>query len=147
MLLMPHPYVDSVTLTNNKITFRVEVSDFGPSGGYVEVSGQASQVGGALAIIFQTVAVPGAPNGDGDDEKAYFVNVTATTVGPNPFRKDQNVSVFVRVARAWLTVLGKDPAPGLAPDTQPISPGMAWDLVRANARYDGTTQPSVGGQP
>ena len=143
---MPHPYVDSVTLTNNKITFRVEVSDFGPSGGYVEVSGQASQVGGALAIIFQTVEVPDAPNGDGDDDKAYFVNVTADTVGPNPFRKDQNVSVFVRVARAWLTVLGKAPAPEPVPP-QPIPPGMAWDLVRANARYDGTTQPSAGGQP
>ena len=138
MLLMPHPYVDSVTLTNNQVTLRVEVSDFGPSGGYVEVSGQASQVGGALAIIFQTVAVPSAANGEGEDGGRWFVDITANTDGQNPFRKDQNVSVFVRVARPGLRYLARIPLRPWRPATMKLSPGIAWDLVRADARYDGS---------
>lgn len=143
---MPHPYVNSVTLANNQITLRVEVSDFGPSGGYVEVSGQATQVGGALAMISQTVPVPTKPNGEGDDAGLYFVDVTVDAIPPNEFRKDQNVSVFVRVARGWLTVLGKQPAPEPSVDSSGvISPGTTWDLVRADARVDGSNWPAAHG--
>lgn len=144
---MPHPYVDSVKLSNNQVTLSVEVTDFGPSGGYVEVSGQASQVGGALAIISQTVEVPAKPNGEGDDENSYFVDVTAAVISSKQFRIDQNVSVFVRVSRTWLTVLGKDPAriPDQA-ETGNVQPGATWDLVRADARYEGTTEPAAGSQ-
>jgi hypothetical protein len=145
MLLMPHGYVDSVTLTEDQITFRVQVTDFGPSGGDVEVSGEASQVGGALAIIFEKVAVPKAPNGDGDETEDYFVEVTAAPVaGSVPFRTDQDVSVFVRVARAWLTVLGNNPAA----TGQVAGPGtgMTWDVVRTVAQYAGSEQPATAGQ-
>ncbi len=143
---MPHPYVDRATVAGSKITLRVEVTDFGPSGGYVSVSGQATQVGGALAVINATVAVPAAPNGDGADAGSYFVDVTADTIGPYKFRKDQNISVYVTVGRNWLTVLGKDPAP--VPDQEvtaetAIPPGTTWDLVRADARFDGSEPPAA----
>ena len=51
MSLMPHPWVYSVTKTDGKITFQVEVTDFKPTAGDIEISGQATQVNGALARI------------------------------------------------------------------------------------------------
>jgi hypothetical protein len=164
MLLMPHSYVDSVTLTNNQLTLQVEVSDFRASGGYVEVSGQASQVGGALAVIYQTVNVPQAPapapapaangngNGTGNEAQEYFVEVTAAPVaGSVAFQAGQDISVFVRVARVWLTVLGNDPAAAPVDNVAAPSPGVTWDLLRAVTEYgqpldDDSKQPATAGQ-
>jgi hypothetical protein len=145
MLLMPHGYVDRVTLTSNQLTLHVQVTDFAASGGYVEVSGQASQVGGALAVIYQTVEVPqaaaanGNGSGSGNASQDYFVDVTAAPVdGSVAFRADQDISVFVRVARVWLTVLGTAAA---VPST-----GVTWDVVRTVAQYGGSWQPATAGQ-
>jgi hypothetical protein len=157
MLLMPHSYVDSVTLINNQLTLQVEVSDFRASGGYVEVSGQASQVGGALAVIYQTVNVPQAPapapaangngNGTGNEAQEYFVEVTAAPVaGSAEFQAGQDISVFVRVARVWLTVLGNDPAPAPVGNVEASSPVATWDLLRAVTEYGDSKQPATAGQ-
>jgi hypothetical protein len=147
---MPHPYVDKATVANNKITLRVEVSDFGATGGLVEVTGQATQTGGALAIISATPQVPATPNGDPDDPKdkdRYFVDVTADAIPPHQFRKDQDVTVFVRVSRVWVTVLGEQSTSAPIPSNtiSIANDGTTWDQVREDARITNDSWPSSAG--
>ena len=99
---MSHPYVTNVTITGDQLTFQVQVDDFKPNS-VIEISGQATQSGGAFAPISEIKTVPAQPNGDKGE---YYVDVTATRMGEYPFRDDQDVTVFVRVARVWVTVLG-----------------------------------------
>jgi hypothetical protein len=101
-----HPWVYSVTKTDGKITFQVEVTDFKPTAGDIEISGQATQVNGAFARISCITNMTAAFKGTGDDADRDFVNVEATPIGEQSFTEDEDVTVFVQVSKAWVTVLG-----------------------------------------
>ncbi len=100
-----HPYVDSVSMAfGDEITLSVEVTDFETTKGELEITGQATQIGGAFATISKVV--------DFDKEAiqtddGWFVDVTAKTIPPTQFDPAREITVFVRVARVWVTVLGQ----------------------------------------
>jgi hypothetical protein len=146
--ILSHPWVYSVTKTDGKITFRVEVTDFKPTAGVVEISGQATQEGGAFAPIYATATVPDAPNGDPEDKDEAgrsFVNVDVAENPDYPFRNGQAVTVFVRVSKAWVTVIGQSTVGGPSPvePGQPAPDGTTWEDHLADAHIGGP-KPSAG---
>jgi hypothetical protein len=137
--ILSHPWVYSAKITNGKITFRVEVTDLKSTKRLVEISGQATQVGGAFAPIYAITEVPGAPNGEKDEEgeeDRYYVDVEAEPTPKHPFRKDQDITVFVRVSQAWVTVLGEgtDKPTELVGEDKTAPEGLTWGKFRADAR-------------
>ena len=144
--ILSHPWVYSVTKTDGKITFRVEVTDFKPTAGVVEISGQATQEGGAFAPIYATATVPGAPNGDPDEEEEAgrsFVNVDVTENPAYPFRSGEAVTVFVRVSKAWVTVIGQSTLSSSVESGQVAPEGTTWEHHLADAHIGGP-KPSAG---
>ena len=126
-----HPYVDSVSMNGDQINLSVEVTDFETNKGGIEISGQATQVGGALAIFSQVVdfAKDAAKEDDG-----YFVTVTANVVPPIRFKKDQDITVFVRVAKVWVTVLGEHNTAVTAVGGTDANPDTTWDRVKGSSQ-------------
>jgi hypothetical protein len=134
-----HPRVISATFTGDRISFRVDVSDFKPGDG-IEISGQATQSSGAFANIYTITRVPATPNGYNGE---HYVDVTAVPIPASPFRKDQDVTIFMRVSKAWVTVLGEhngSQADGSLGQT--ADAGTAWDQVSQTADV-GTTWDQV----
>ena len=149
---MPEPYVTSVTVKNGKIELSVMVDDFkrNVSGGqsapvaggqsapvaggqsapvaggqsgeeiYVEISGQASQTGGAFANFYDIRQVPAKP----EDDDHYYIYVQGKPL-PHEFLDNEQVTVWLRVSRAWLSVLGQPD--GFVPLGQTAGEGMTWD--------------------
>ena len=120
---MPDSYVTSARVTNGKIQLSVRVDEFEASE-YVELSGQATQTGGAFANIYDIQQVPATPNVPADpnvpnDTDHYYIYVTGAPI-PHQFRNDQAVTVVMRVARVWLTVLGAPRGP------QPETGDLTW---------------------
>jgi len=138
------PYVISAKITDtHQITFRVDVGNFAQTdpqyrGGGVEISGQATQDGGAFANIHAIKRVPTEPNGG---PGVYYIDVTVDTIPPNQFRKDQDVAIFVRVSKAWVTVLGQLNPPPAASSDQTADVGTTWDQVKEVSQLDGTLWP------
>jgi len=132
----PHPYVISAKFTGGKLELGVLVDDF-KSGGYVEVSGQATQTNGAFANFYNIEEVPDKPNVPADpsipdDPDHYCVYVSATPLPPTKFSKDLDVAAVFRVARLWLTVLGEHgEVLGDQPPPQEAGDGTMWDIVKA----------------
>jgi hypothetical protein len=141
-----HPYVDSVTVKDNQVTLRIEVTEFGQAKGYVYVSGQATQVGGALAVFSESVAVPDNPETEGPDNGRYFVEVTAPAIAPYPFRSNLDTTAFISVGRAWSTVLAVQTGSQISPHEIGQNDNATWDDVRGNARLDDHTWPSPSTQ-
>jgi hypothetical protein len=145
-----HPYVDSVSMAGKQIKLSVEVTDFMNGGGSIEISGQATQSGGGCANIYQIVDVTKATQGDTPGE--WFVTVTADTIPPYPFRKGQDVTVFIRTARVWSSVLGEHTAAPTLYGSLPIAgKGTTWDVRGAVTQVSGqkwsTTQPPTPQPP
>ena len=137
---MPNAYVTSVKFEDDQLTFRVDLGDYGSIGGSIEISGQATQSGGAFAIISAIKKVPTAPNGDKGE---YYVDVKATPISPNKFNKNQDVTVFARVSRVWVTVLKEHNAPqGEESPGQPADPGTTWDQLVTVSQLNGEPPPS-----
>jgi hypothetical protein len=129
---MPHPWVYSATMSNDTVTFRVEVTDLRATTGAIEISGIATQVNGAFAPIYRIINMPGAPNGDpNDDDQAdrYFLDVEATPTAGQPFKADKDVTVFVRVSKVWVTVLGSGPE-----KSNVVGAGPTWGKRRADSQ-------------
>lgn len=126
---MPDSYVTSATITNGKLELSVRVDDF-TAGEYVEVSGQATQTGGAFANIYDIQQVPAEPNVPADpnitgDKPHFHIYVTGAPV-PHQFMTEQDVTTVIRVAKVWLTVLG--PPAGVQPAK--AGEGTTWDIQR-----------------
>ncbi|MGZ3318106.1 MAG: hypothetical protein ACXU95_12470 [Isosphaeraceae bacterium] len=136
---MPHPYVDKATMTNGKITFRVEVTDLQTTQGAIEITGEATQANGAFAPISCVTNIPSAPNGEGEDAGRYFVDVNADpNPNPdNPFKNDQDITIFVRVSKVWVTVLG--------PGTDEVAPRTNESPTWGKRRADAQIIPQEGG--
>jgi hypothetical protein len=148
MSIMPHPWVYSAKVTGDKITFSVEVTDLQTTQGAIEVTGQAMQVGGAFAPIYAITDVPKAPNGDPDDRNEagrYFVDVEATPNSGLSFVEEQDVTVFVRVSKVWVTVLGPgtDDGPD-GPNPRTKKPGLLWGVHKGDAGISKPSESSAG---
>jgi hypothetical protein len=132
----PLPYVDSATIKDKMIELSINVDDF-DAGIYVEISGNATQTGGAFANFYDIRQVPTAPNDPDDPSSPHrYVFVSAHPLPPNNFREDQDVAVIIRLGRVWLTVLGKGQAtqPEVA---QPAGENTKWDQVRKVSQITG----------
>jgi len=130
---MPHPYVTSAKFAGGQMTFSVLVSEFqdDKEPEYVEISGYATQTGGAFANIYNIAKVLPKVNGKSDPELS--VDVTVTPGPDKPFRIDQDVTVGMRVAKVWVTVLGINqdttgvPVGATIDPSQPPNDGTTWD--------------------
>jgi hypothetical protein len=134
---MPHPWVYSVTITGNKLSCHVEVSDLQTTVGAIEISGITTQVNGAFAPIYRIIDIPSEPNGDPKDPDQagrYFVDVEADPTADHPFTDHEDITVFVRVSKVWVTVLGpgSDDESGQT-DSNVIVPGPTWGKRRADS--------------
>jgi hypothetical protein len=109
-------------MNGNQIDLKVEVTDFQATQGCIEISGQATQVGGAFAPIYQVVDFASEAKQEPD---GWFVTVTAGAIPPVRFKKDQDITVFVRVARVWVTVLGQPGNTGYQAGTD-ADPETTW---------------------
>jgi hypothetical protein len=136
--LFSHPWVYSATKTDDKITLRVEVTDLHTTQGAIEITGEATQVNGAFAPIACITNIASAVEGDPNDpEEAnrYFVEVDAVPTSDHEFNDREDVTVFVRVSKVWVTVIGPgtdepQPPPGTGPRVK-VSP--TWGIHKADA--------------
>jgi hypothetical protein len=138
---MPDSFVTSAALTTDdqtgtQVTLTVQVDDFAV-GETVEISGQATQAGGAFANYYELKKVPAAVNGaDGKPHKT--VTVTTHPIPPNNFLQGQEVTVVLRVSMVWATVLA--PPAGLTSDASALAGNnTTWAPPKVVASIDGTT--------
>jgi hypothetical protein len=143
---MPHPYVTSAEIKGDYIEIGVETDDYA-AGSYIEISGHATQTGGAFANFYAIAKVPGTPpsttttttattttitmttTNNTDGEKDSSVYVEAHPLPPNQFKKDEDVTIVVRVGKVWLTVLGR--TVDLKTERgQAAGDGTRWDQLR-----------------
>ena len=127
----PFPWVTDVTFKDNQIVLTVKIEGFNP-GETIELSGYATQNGGAFAVFndLQTVPEPNPGN-------KIFMYVTS--LSSRGFVEGDAVTVVFRAARVWTTVLeeGEEGEPGGYP-TAPQPPelaedGTSWSRRRAAA--------------
>lgn len=122
---MSNQYVTKVTLTNSQIVLTVQVDEFQP-GESLEISGYATQNGGALAVFYDIQPVP-EQNPDG----TTYMYVKA--LASQEFKKGHDVTVFLRAAKVWVTVLG-EPQPEKGPSQEQgelAEEGTAWTMIKA----------------
>jgi len=143
---MPESYVKSAMIKGGKIAVSVLVDDF-KDYQFVEISGQATQPDGGFANFYEIAQIPAIASPDG----SLYVEVTATPIPPNRFRRDQDISVVLRVATIWLTVVGRQAVQQQAEQQQqqgqqqgqgpePASmayEGMIWDDVKKVSQLSG----------
>ena len=126
---MSHGFVTKATFKDGRITFSVGVFDF-QAKEPVEISGYATQTGGAFANIYEIAQVP--------DTTDRSVDVTVEPRSVKQFSKDQDVTVVIRVAKVWVTVLGPNrPSVGTPPSPSPADDGITWDKVRVVSQMNG----------
>jgi len=133
-------------IKGGKIAVSVLVDDF-KDYQFVEISGQATQTDGGFANFYEIAQIPAIASPDG----SLYVEVTATPIPPNRFRRDQDISVVLRVATIWLTVVGRQAVQQQAEQQQqqgqqqgqgpePASmayEGMIWDDVKKVSQLSG----------
>jgi hypothetical protein len=136
--------------TGGKIQLTVQLDDFKP-GETVELSGQATQISGAFANFYNIVVVPQKPKKGPDEKDHYYVSVTTSPRPPHKFMKDQDVTVFLRAAKVWVTVLGTGdgptpmPSPTLTPTPTASSDNAAgvgdgWGTIKQVSDLDGESK-------
>ena len=142
---MPDSYVTSVKIVEEKIQLTVQVDAFvdqSGASGYVEISGQATQTTGTFANFYDIQQIPTAPNGDPndpDDKDHYYIKVTGAPT-PLEFSINHDVTVVLRAARVWLTVLES------SQKVSPTTGGAAWNIVKGKAKLDGGSWRAGSGQ-
>jgi hypothetical protein len=83
-------------------------------------------------------------NADGNEY--LFVTVTADTIPPYRFRKDQDITVFARVAKAWVTVLGEHDQGVTSDQTgQEAVATTTWDRFKKASQMSGEHWPALAG--
>jgi hypothetical protein len=142
---MPPPYVTKVGRSaTGQITFNVLIdglTDQDEEKEFIEISGAATQVGGAFAMINQVVPTP-----ENVDENG--TGSVTLTVDPSPareFRKDQDITVFIRISKVWVTVLGGGLPPGDPEGRSPLPDGeRRWGILRADSQMYAPKPPTDG---
>ena len=118
----------------------IEVKAFMPNES-VEISGYVAQNHGAYATINEF------RNIDAKLGETAQLQVTAKPTPTAPaFQEGDDVMVFVRVAKIWVTVLGEGPAqqPGLSPRTAGV--GSVWGTLKGVAGPDSYSDTQEGNQ-
>ncbi len=125
---MSHPYVTDVSLVDGQIVLTVE---FDPAmvGQPFEISGYATQNGGAFANIYDVKNAEKIPSGK--------VVAYVSTAPLKPFKNGEDITVVLRASRVWATVLiqaldDPEPGQGVAPLKvgTPAGDGATWKLAR-----------------
>ena len=121
---MSLPYVTNVTFKDGQIVLTVRVDNYQP-GESLEISGQATQNGAAFASFYDTQSVP-ERNPDG----TAYIYVKATP--SQEFEKGRNVTVVLRAAKVWVTVLGQSPPEqGTSAHAESAGEGSTWSYIKA----------------
>jgi hypothetical protein len=142
---MPHPFVTTATVKDDLIEITVEF-DYSDSGTYVEVSGSATQSGGAFANFYDIAET--TPGLTGPTGAFPTVNVSAHPLPPNNFRKDEDVTFVIRVSKVWLTVLGPQGSTTSTEDPGvPADQGTTWNVVRKQSHLDDDDDGGTGDAP
>jgi hypothetical protein len=123
-----HGFVTKATLQDGKITFSVGVYGF-EANEPVEISGYATQTGGAFANIYQIEQVPAMTDPS--------VDVTVEPRSSKQFSKDEEVTVVIRAAKVWVTVLGSKPPVGVGSESPPPDGSITWDDVQVVTNLNG----------
>lgn len=127
---MTHPYVTKVTLKDGQIVLTVEFDAFMADQSF-EISGYATQNGGAFANFYDVQVPKEAEDG------TVVAYVKAAPL--QEFKNNENVTVVLRAARVWVTVLtqpkdGPMPPQGSkvpAEGDNPAEDGATWNSIRA----------------
>ena len=131
---MSEPWVTQVTVIGDELLLTVQVDEF-VTNESLEISGYVTQHGGAIATVFAVQTVTRNPDG------SATMYVTATPA--QGFQEGYDVTVVLRAARVWVTVLrqqGEPPTVGI-PDRPPAGDGTVWNSIRA------TGWETAGGSP
>jgi hypothetical protein len=101
---MPLNKVNKIELNKgNTISLEVSVDGF-EVGAPIEISGQATQINGAVATFYDVQTVP-QPN----DDKQTVVTVKSVNVSSeNSFVATDPITVVARAAEVWITTLDQD---------------------------------------
>lgn len=126
----------------NNIRVSINVDSFMPNES-VEISGYVAQNHGAYATIneFQEIK---AKLG-----RTAHLTVTAKPAPAAPaFQQGDDVTVFVRVAKVWVTVLGEGPAQPseIAPRASTAEAGSVWGRLKGVAGPDSYSDTEEGNQ-
>jgi hypothetical protein len=111
-------------IKNDLIELTVEFAHL-DSGSYVEVSGSASQTGGAYANFYDVAEIPANLSDPGGPNPS--VTVSAHSLPPNRFTKEQDVTCVIRTGKIWLTVLGQGPQAEISSDDG----STKWNVIKA----------------
>ena len=117
---MSEPWVTRVTIQGDELLLTVQVDEF-VGNEPLEVSGSVTQHGGAIATVFDVQPVVKNPDGTA----TMYVKATPA----QEFMEGDPVTVFLRAAKVWVTVLREE---GWKPENQPTKPatdGTTWDTV------------------
>jgi hypothetical protein len=142
---MSQPYVTNVTVQDGQIALTVQADEFEPDE-TIEISGNATQDSGGFASFYDIQPVTQNPDGN------VIMHVRATP--SQEFRKDRDVTVVLRAARVWATVLGapqleQGPSQELAelPPSQEqdegAAEGTAWTVIKAMTMVPFMSHPYV----
>ena len=131
---MSHGFVTSATLQDGKITFTVGVYGF-DANEPVEISGYATQTGGAFVNIYQIAQVPVMA----DPAVEVTVAVPANPQSRKQFDPNEQITVVIRAAKVWVTVLGSTQPVGVGPESVPPGGPITWGNVQVVTRLNGDT--------
>jgi hypothetical protein len=127
---MSNPYVTKVTLKKKQIVLTVKLEGF-TAGDPIELSGYATQNGGAFAVFNDIQKVP-EPNPD--DTTIMYV----TAAPSRDFEEGDAITVVLRAAMVWATVLEEgeeeEPSTGHGPSiSRPhlAEEGTSWGRIRS----------------
>jgi hypothetical protein len=121
---MSRPYVTDVTFNNGEIVLTVLLDDY-LANKPVEITGYATQNSGGFAIFNDTQSVNKNPAGN------VIMYVSAAPSGE--FKNGEDVTVFLRAASIWITVLGEDQDDGVQPAEKGTSAqdGATWNDLKS----------------
>jgi hypothetical protein len=121
---MPHGYVTKVTFKAGDIVLTVVLDEY-LANEPVEISGFATQNSGGFAIFNDTQSVQENPDGT----VIIYVKATPSV----EFNTGEDVTVSLRVATVWVTVLGEgqDGPEYSKPEGTPTQDGETWSIVKA----------------
>ena len=132
---MSEPWVTQVTVIGDELLLTVQVDEF-VGNEPLEVSGSVTQHGGAIATVFDVQPVVKNPDGTA----TMYVKATPA----QGFQEGYDVTVVLRAARVWVTVLrqqGEPPTVGI-PDRPPAGDGTVWNGLRAARQATGGGSPT-----
>ena len=135
---MSEPWVTRATIIGGQLLLTVQVDEF-VAGESLEISGYATQHGGALATAFDIQNV--IRNRDGS------ATMYVTAKSSQAFQEGYDITVVLRAARVWMTVLKQQQDGTVQPQAEdvterpPAGDGTVWNSIRA------TGWETAGGSP